>query len=164
MAHLLLMETRILDRSAAAYIELWPCGSAFEFELEMLFHCQPFGRNHRKNDGIAQAAVGIAHVIAQNAILFRAQSLDRTPAGMVEEARTEFDRDTCERLEGITIKSGSAEIESAMAMAAPFIGFDDLVEVGIRDRVRLYLTPFWRLRDPCRTASGTPYFFNGIKT
>src|SRR5437867_4965248 len=30
MAHLLLMATRILDRSAAAYIELWPCGSAFE--------------------------------------------------------------------------------------------------------------------------------------
>src|SRR5207244_10883325 len=106
----------------------------------------------------------IAHVIAHTDILLRAEALHRTPGGMVEEARTEADRDTCEGLEGITVRSGSAEIESAMAMAAPFIGFDDLVEVGIGDRVRLYLTPFWRLRDPCRTASGTPYFFNGIKT
>src|SRR5437867_5612099 len=63
MAHLLLMETRILDRSAAAYIELWPCGSAFEFELEMLFHGAVSARSDpRGSNTVERPPSAVAHI------------------------------------------------------------------------------------------------------
>src|SRR5438094_7358117 len=49
----------------AACVSGLKCGSASQLELEVLFHGGPFGRYDRKHDGIAQAAVDIALVIAQ---------------------------------------------------------------------------------------------------
>jgi hypothetical protein len=65
----------------------------------VLLHRRPFGRDDAEDHGIAKRSVRQALVIAEDAILFRAETRDRLARGEVEEARAKLDGDAGERLE-----------------------------------------------------------------
>src|ERR1700761_8813153 len=73
--------------------------SFIQLKREMRLHGRPFRGNDAVHDGVAQRAVGADLMVAQNAVLLGAQTLDAAPALMVEEMRAEFDRDAIELFE-----------------------------------------------------------------
>jgi hypothetical protein len=75
--------------------------SSAKFEIQVPLHRWPFRRDYRENHGIADTAIGIQLVAAQNAILLRAQPFDGAAARMVEEARSKLDRDASEQIESM---------------------------------------------------------------
>src|SRR4051794_2931420 len=72
-----------------------------ELIFEMRLHRRPFGGGDAVHHRVAQRAVRRDLVAAQDTVLLRAQALDGAAALVIEEMRTEFDRDAIQRLEGV---------------------------------------------------------------
>ena len=80
-----------------------------------------------KTHGVAQRAVRRDRMVAQDAVLFRAQPLDAAPALLVEEMRAEFHRDAVELLEGMRERQQFAlRVERAALHALGIPGRTDL--------------------------------------
>ncbi len=65
----------------------------------MRLHGRPFSRDNTVNTGIPEGAIRRELMAAEDAVELCAQTLNRTPALMIKEVRSELDRDAIQRLE-----------------------------------------------------------------
>src|SRR5690606_41960730 len=74
-------------------------GVALQLLLQAGLHRRPFAVQDREADRIAQAAVAVAHMLTQDAFLFRAQAADGGTRCGVERAGVEAHARAAQRLE-----------------------------------------------------------------
>src|SRR5207302_446448 len=70
-----------------------------EQEAQMLFHRRPFAFDDAEHDRVAIAPVGSYLMIAQHAVLLRAEAHNRFARGVIEPVRAKLDGDALERFE-----------------------------------------------------------------
>src|SRR6202008_1328053 len=82
-----------------AEIEPDPISSTLQQEFQMPLPRRPLALDDAEHHGVAIAAVGPDLVVAQHAVLLRAEAQDRLARGVIGPVRAELDRDAVERLE-----------------------------------------------------------------
>src|SRR5690606_10499207 len=76
-------------------------GVALQLPLQVGLHRRPFAVQDRETDRVAQAAVAMAHVLAQDALLLGAQAGDGGSRCGVERAGVETDAGAAHRFERV---------------------------------------------------------------
>src|SRR6478752_2810931 len=109
---------------------------SFQPEFEMLSDRRPFVAQHAVHDGVADAAVAARPVVADDAVLLRAERLDRLLRAEVEVVGAQAHHLAAELLEGVGEEQQLArgvDVRPLAALRVP--GVPDLHAVGGRDDV-----------------------------
>ena len=112
--------------------------SAGQLELELALHFRPFGIDDAEIDGMAEAAAGSDHVIAEEAFFFSADARKSIARFFIERIGFEFHADAAQRLEGVAQKKifcfgvdGGALMRGSDPGPADFEPMVNAVDVGV---------------------------------
>src|SRR5689334_365952 len=104
---------------------------AFQPELQVALHVRPFGGEHAVQDGVADGAVAARRMVADHAVFFRAERLDRALRAEIEVVGAQADHAAVELLEAIAKQKQLARVVDGRPLAALRVpGVADLDAIG----------------------------------